>query len=270
MPLTTHARGNERTNERTPRGEGPRTPIEGGSGVRPYSRPIYAIRSQNNTKRHDTKHTRDGPKTSLCTTSRAKSSSTARSRARGRRAPTFRARARARRRTATREATARAVMMSVASRRRREGVGDDGGGVNGWERARGREAAAVVDASNGGEVDDTRETVDARGEAAARRTTTTGERTRGGGGGRGGVRASTSTSMGGRGEGEDGRGRRGERRRERGSTSRRSRMEATTTTTTTTTTCEVREGVVKEGMVFMDDDGRGRVVEDGRGVDDGC
>jgi len=47
-------------------------------------------------------------------------------------------------------------------------------------------------------------------------------------------------------------------------------MEATTTTTTTTTTCEVREGVVKEGMVFMDDDGRGRVVEDGRGVDDGC
>ena len=38
---------------------------------------------------------------------------------------------------------------------------------------------------------------------------------------------------------------------------------------TATTTCEVREGVVKEGMVFMDDDWRGRVVEDGRGVDDG-
>ena len=163
-------------------------------------------------------------------------------------------------------------MMGVASRRRREGVGDDGGGVHGWERARGREAAVVVDASNGGEVDETRETVDARGEAAARRTTTTtGERTRDfGGGGRGGVRASTSRAMGGRGEEEDGRGRRGERRRERGSTSRRSRMEATTTTTTTTTTCEVREGVVKEGMVCMDDDGRGRVVEDGRGVDDGC
>ena len=155
------------------------------------------------------------------------------------------------------------MMMRVASRRRREGVGDDDN-VNGWEHARGREAAVVVDARNGGEANETRETVDARGEAAARRTTTTiGERTRDFGG-RGGVRASTSTSMGGRGEEEDGRGRRGERRCERGSTSRRSRME------TTTTTCEVREGVVKEGMAFMDDAGRGRVVKDGRGVDDGC